>query len=78
MSALEESFIVLTVLTERNMQFEHWTEDDRQTQEREEFNELEFNDLNIHLYLTLNYETTSEHLDFDFMVLYNALCFRGA
>ncbi len=34
--------------------------------------ELEFNDLNIHLYLTLNYETTSEHLDFDFMVLYNA------
>ncbi len=33
--------------------------------------ELEFNDLNIHLYLTLNYETASEHLDFDFMVLYN-------
>ncbi len=34
--------------------------------------ELEFNDLNIHLYLTLNYGTASEHLDFDFMVLYNA------
>ncbi len=34
--------------------------------------ELQFNDLNIHLYLTLNYETASEHLDFDFMVLYNA------
>ncbi len=33
--------------------------------------ELEFNDFNIHLYLTLNYGTTSEHLDFDFMVLYN-------
>ncbi len=33
--------------------------------------ELEFNDLNIHLYLTLIYGTTSEHLDFDFMVLYN-------
>ncbi len=33
--------------------------------------ELEFNDLNIHLYLTLNYGTASEHLDFDFMVLYN-------
>ncbi len=31
--------------------------------------ELEFNDLNIHLYLTLNYGTASEHLDFDFMVL---------
>ncbi len=34
--------------------------------------ELEFNDLNINLYLTLNYGTASEHLDFDFMVLYNA------
>ncbi len=34
--------------------------------------ELEFNDLNIHLYLTLNYGMASEHLDFDFMVLYNA------
>ncbi len=34
--------------------------------------ELEFNDLNIHLYLTLNYGKASEHLDFDFMVLYNA------
>ncbi len=34
--------------------------------------ELEFKDLNIHLYLTLNYGTASEQLDFDFMVLYNA------
>ncbi len=34
--------------------------------------ELEFNDLNIHLYLTLNYETASEHFDLDSMVLYNA------
>ncbi len=33
--------------------------------------QLEFNDLNINLYLTLNYGTASEHLDFDFMVLYN-------
>ncbi len=38
-------------------------EDDRQR---------EFNDLNIHLYLTLNYGMASEHLDFAFMVLYNA------
>ncbi len=71
LSALEESFIVLTVVTERNTQFERWMEDDRQTQQREEF-ELEFNDLNIHLYLTLNYGTASEHLDLDSMVLYNA------
>ncbi len=27
---------------------------------------------NTNLYLTLNYGTASEHLDFDFMVLYNA------
>ncbi len=72
MSALEESFIVLTVVNERNTQFERWTEDNGQPQQREEFSELEFNDLNIHLYLTLNYGTASEHLDFDFMVLYNA------
>ncbi len=32
---------------------------------------LEFNDLNIHLYLKLNYGTASEHLDFDFILLYN-------
>ncbi len=37
LSALEESFIVLTVVTERNTQFERWTEDDRQTQQRDEF-----------------------------------------
>ncbi len=34
--------------------------------------ELEFKDLNIHLYLTLNYGMASEHLVFDSMVLYNA------
>ncbi len=72
LSALEESFIVLTVVTERNTQFERWMEDDRQTQREKSLHELEFNDLNIHLYLTLNYGTASEHLDFDFMVLYNA------
>ncbi len=72
LSALEESFIVLTVVTERNTQFERWMEDDRQTQREKSLRELEFNDLNIHLYLTLNYGTASEHLDFDFMVLYNA------
>ncbi len=72
MSALEEFFIVLTVLTERNTQFERWLEDDRQTQREKSLRELEFNDLNINLYLTLNYGTASEHLDFDFMVLYNA------
>ncbi len=32
---------------------------------------LEFNDLNIHLCLKLNYGTASEHLDFDFILLYN-------
>ncbi len=39
LSAFEESFIVLTVVTERNTQFERWTEDDRQPQrqQREEF-----------------------------------------
>ncbi len=44
---------------------------DRRSREKS-LPELEFNDLNIHLYLTLNYGTASEHLDFDFMVLYNA------
>ncbi len=44
---------------------------DRRSREKS-LHELEFNDLNIHLYLTLNYGTASEHLDFDFMVLYNA------
>ncbi len=42
------------------------------TDREKSLHELEFNDLNIHLYLTLNYGTASEHLDFDFMVLYNA------
>ncbi len=44
---------------------------DRRSREKS-LHELEFNDLNIHLYLTLNYGTASEHLVFDSMVLYNA------
>ncbi len=40
--------------------------------EEKSLRELEFNDLNIHLYLTINYGTASEHLDLDSMVLYNA------
>ncbi len=39
--------------------------------------ELEFNDLNIHLYFTLNYEMASEHLNFDFMVIYNVFVSGG-
>ncbi len=35
--ALLKSFIVLTVVTERDTQFEHWMEDDRQPQRGEEF-----------------------------------------
>ncbi len=46
---------------------------DRRSREKS-LRELEFNDLNINLYLTLNYGTASEHLDFDFMVLYNVFC----
>ncbi len=37
LSALEESFIVLTVVNESNTQFERWTEDNGQPQQREEF-----------------------------------------
>ncbi len=44
---------------------------DRRSREKS-LHELEFKDLNIHLYLTLNYGAASEHLDFDFMVPYNA------
>ncbi len=69
LSALEESFIVLTVVTERNNAV--WTLNggwQTDTAERRVC-ELEFNDLNIHLYLTLNYGTASEHLDLDSMVL---------
>ncbi len=47
-----------------------WRMTDRRSGEKS-LCELEFNDLNIHLYLTLNYGTASEHSDFDFMVLYN-------
>ncbi len=42
-------------------------EDDRQPQQREEF-EL---DLNINLYLTLNYVKASEHLKYSARKLYN-------
>ncbi len=49
-----------------------WRMTDRCSGEKS-LRELELNDLNIHLYLTLNYGTASEHLDFDFMVLYNVL-----
>ncbi len=48
-------------VTERDTQFERWMEDDRQPPRREQFTEL---DLNIHLYLTLNYVTASEHLKY--------------
>ncbi len=71
MSALEESFIVLTVLTERNSSLNAERRiTDRRSREKS-LRELEFNDLYIHLCLTLNYGTASEHLVFDFMVLYN-------
>ncbi len=69
LSALEESFIVLTVLN--RTQHAVWNAERRMTDSRRR--QLEFNDINIHLYLTLNYGTASEHLDFDIMVLYNAL-----
>ncbi len=35
---------------------------------------LEFNDLNIHLYLRLNYGTAPEHLKYSVRTLYGALC----
>ncbi len=70
MSALEESFIVLTVVTEHSLNAERRITDNRRGEKS--LHELEFNDLNIHLYLTLNYGTASEHLDLDSMVLYNA------
>ncbi len=63
-----ESFIVLTVVTECDAQFECWMEDDSRSGEKS-LHELEFNDLNIHLYLTLNNEMASEHVDFDFVAL---------
>ncbi len=44
-------FIVLTLVTER------WMEDEGQKRLREL-------DLNIHLYFTLNYVTSSEHLKY--------------
>ncbi len=51
-------------------------EDDRQTDRRsaeKSLCELEFNDLNIHLYLGLNYGTASEHLKYNAQTLYGAL-----
>ncbi len=65
-------FIILTVLTKRDTQFEYWMEDDRQSSGEKSLREPEFN-LNIHLYLTLNYGMASEQLNFDFMVLYIGL-----
>ncbi len=50
-------FIVLTLATERGTQFERWMEDEGQKRLREL-------DLNIHLYLTLNYVTDSKHLKY--------------
>ncbi len=48
-------------------------EDDRQTDAAERrVCELEFNDLNIHLYLGLNYGTASEHLKYNARTLYGA------
>ncbi len=41
---------------------------DRRSEEKS-LRELEFNDLNIHLNLTLNYGTASEHMDFDLVAL---------
>ncbi len=62
------------LVTERNARFESWTEDDRKTDAAERrVCELEFNDLNIHLYLRLNYGTASEHLKYNAQTLYGAL-----
>ncbi len=58
-----DSFLTVILNAERRMT-------DRRSGEKS-LCELEFNHLNIHLYLTLNYGTASEHSDFDFMVLYN-------
>ncbi len=57
-------------LTERDSLNAERRMTDRRSGEKS-LRELEFKDLNIHLYLTLNYRTASEHLDFEFMVLYN-------
>ncbi len=50
--------------------------------EERSLRELEFNDLNIPLYLRLNYGTAAEHLKYSAQKLYGALwciCdFRGA
>ncbi len=49
-------------------------EDDRQTDAVERsLCELEFNDLNINLYLGLNYGTASEHLKYNAQTLHGAL-----
>ncbi len=67
---LEESFIVLTLVTECDTQFECWMEDDRHHSGEKSLHEL---DLNIHLYLTLNYVTASEHLKYSARKLYGVL-----
>ncbi len=67
----ERVSFVLTVVTELNTQFECWIRDDTQLQQI--LRELEFNDLNIHLYHTLNYRTVSEHLKYSAWKLYGAL-----
>ncbi len=49
---------------------------DRQTDRRsgeKSLYELEFNNLNIHLYIVLNYGTASEHLKYNAQTLYGAL-----
>ncbi len=44
----------------------------------ESLGELEFNDLNIHLYLRLNYGTASEHFKYSAQTLFGDLwCFCG-
>ncbi len=60
----------MTVLTERDSLNAERRMTDRRSGEKS-LRQLEFNYLIINLYLTLNYGTASEHLDFDFMVLYS-------
>ncbi len=57
-----------TVVTERDSLNVERRMTDRRSGEKS-LHELEFNSLNIQLYLKLNYGAASEHLDFDFIVL---------
>ncbi len=73
-SVIEHSWRALHRLYCRNRRWHSLNAELRMTDRssgEKSLHELEFNDLNIHLYLTLNYGTDSEHLDLDFMVLYN-------